>query len=118
MHADSYEDEPAPLVDQDIFDRFIQASTHLRHHYGMNLSLHDAIVLDALLRHHTVRAAAKELNITPHTLSNYQHTLLKRFACKNRQELRMYCEKRGWSTPIAAVAARTSVKRSSDTMDY
>lgn len=118
MLADSYDDEPAPLVEQSVFDRFIQASTQLRHHYGMILSLHDAIVLDALLRHHTIRAAAKELSITPHTLSNYQHALLKRFACKNRQELRIYCEKRGWSTPIVAVTARTSARRSSDTTDY
>jgi DNA-binding NarL/FixJ family response regulator len=118
MLEEPYNDEEISFVEQSVFDRFIQASKHLRSQYNMQLSIHDAIILDALLRHYTVRAAAQELRITPHTLSNYQHTLLKRFNCQNRQELRIYCQKRGWSTPIIAVAARTSVKHLPDTTDY
>lgn len=118
MLEESFNDEEISFVEQSVFDRFIQASKHLRSQYNMQLSIHDAIILDALLRHYTVRAAAQELRITPHTLSNYQHALLKRFNCQNRQELRIYCQKRGWSTPIIAVAARTSVKHLPDTTDY
>ena len=104
------ESEFQPLAEQHEFDRFVQTSRHIRAQYDMTLSIHDAIVLDALLRHHTIRDAARELSITAHTLSNYQQTLLKRFECNNRQELRIYCQKRGWCNPITRIgSADTSV---------
>lgn len=106
------------LADQQVFDRFVQSAKHVRAQYAMTLTLHEGIILDALLRHHTIRAAAQELNITPHTLSNYQHALCKRFGCNNRQELRAYCHKRGWHTPTVSPVARTTAAHLPDTTDY
>ncbi len=108
-----------PLAEQHVFDRFVQAARHIRAQYDMTISIHDAIMLDALLRHHTIRDAARELSITPHTLSNFQRVLLKRFGCRNRQELRIYCQKRGWCNPITRVAtADTSALHLPRTTDY
>lgn len=111
------DEEDIPLADQHDFDRFIQSAKHIRTAYGMTLTFHDAIILDTILRHHTIRAAAHELNITPHTLSNYQQVLFKRFGCHNRQELRLFCQKRGWSSPIAPVAEYTNGRHSHYTKD-
>lgn len=110
-------DVPA-LADQRMFDRFLQSAKYVRTQYGMQLSIHEGIVLDTLLRHHTIRAAAQELNITPHTMSNYQHTLLKRFGCTNRHELRDYCQKHGWYTTTVVPAEHTSVPHLRHTTDY
>ena len=113
------ESEYQPLAEQHVFDRFVQAARHIRAQYDMTISIHDAIVLDALLRHHTIRDAARELSITPHTLSNYQQALFKRFDCHNRQELRIYCQKRGWCNPITRVgAADTNALHLPRTTDY